>query len=48
VIPAPRAENEFCAASAFTVAMDLLMQAEISKSGQMWKTARHLLGSIRG
>ena len=46
VMPAPRAENEFCAASALTVAMDLLMQAETSKSGQMWKIARNFLGSI--
>ena len=45
VMPVPNAENEFCAASAFTVAMDLLMHAEISKSGQIWKIARHLLGS---
>jgi len=34
-MPAPRAEKEIWAASAFTVAIDLLMQAETSKSGQM-------------
>ncbi len=34
-ISLPNALKELCAASALTVAMDLVIQAEIAKSGQI-------------
>src|SRR4051794_16038939 len=40
VIPSPEAENDCRAASALTVLTDLLMHAEISKSGQIRKIDR--------